>query len=386
MIDTASLPYPGDELVHRVTNGTNRELFLKSGKMSVDDVEAMLAVVGRTLDSFPRILDFGTGCGRVVMWLEELARTCELHGVDIDERAIRWASENIPFATFSVSSPLPPLDYPDESFDLVMTQSVFTHIDEDYQDQWLAELRRVTKRGGHVLASVHGEQAFVTWEANLSAAGVDVTTVRHDLQTRGIAFLDDDSFVGGPFPDFYHSTFHAPWYLFEHWGGRMPIVAYAPKRSLAFQDLVLMQRPLDDEPLRPLRVEGRGTVAAPPAPPPTPAPVGDSPALDRAQGLLDLPPDVGSSTRWGPVAGPARQMVLRALRHYDDHQRTLTRSLLDAIREVRRTVDAEIAPGILGIEQRHGRLADAVRLQGERINRLEADLWAAIRERDRPEA
>jgi len=381
-IDTTSVPYPGDELAHRVTNGTNRELFLKSGRMSVDDIEAMLAVVERRLDSFPRILDFGTGCGRVMLWLENVGRTCELHGVDIDERAIRWAQEHIPYTTFSVSRPLPPLDYPDEWFDLVMTQSVFTHIDEDYQDQWLAELRRVTKRGGYVMVSVHGEQAFLTWESNLEAAGFDVSPVRHDLQGRGIAFLRDDSFVGGPFPDFYHSTFHAPWYLFEHWGEHMPVVAYAPKRSLAFQDLVLMQRPLDDAPPRLLHVKPQeaGTAPAPqPAPPPT------TPALERAEDLLQRGPEVTSSTRWGAASTAARRLILRALRHHDEHQRSITRNLLEAIRDVHRAVDEKVAPGGLTIEQRYARLTELLRVQGERVNRLEADLWAAIRERPRPE-
>jgi len=381
--DPASLPYPGDELVHRVTNGTDQDLFFASGRMSRDDIEAMMAVAGRTLGSYPRILDFGTGCGRVLLWLADVARTSELHGVDIDERAVRWDTENIPYATFAVSPPLPPLDFPDESFDLVMTQSVFTHVDEEYQDRWLSELRRVTRRGGHVLASVHGEQAFLTWEANLAAAGIDVTGVRRDLQSRGIAFLHDDSFVGGPFPDFYHSTFHAPWNLFEHWGAHMPVVAYAPKRSLAFQDLVLMQRPLDDEPLQPVRVEppGTGGVAAGAG---RQGPVGPAPALARAEALVDRAPDPATRTRWGPVAGPARRLVLRALRHHDDHQRSVVCGVLDAVREVHRTVDEKVAPGGLGIEARHGRLAEALRLQGERVNRLEADLWAAIRERDRP--
>ena len=40
------------------------------------------------------------------------------------------------------NQPLPPLDYPDATFDLIFNHSVFTHIDEQYQDAWLAELLR----------------------------------------------------------------------------------------------------------------------------------------------------------------------------------------------------------------------------------------------------
>ena len=48
--------------------------------------------------------------------------------------------------------------------------------------------------------------------------------------------------VGGPFPDFYHSTFHAPWYIFEHWSKIFEIKAYVVRGSLDFQDLLLLRR------------------------------------------------------------------------------------------------------------------------------------------------
>jgi hypothetical protein len=61
-------PLPPDELIDRVTTGlteanaeTLRRGYLESGPESVADLERALAVVGRTLESYPAILDFGCG-------------------------------------------------------------------------------------------------------------------------------------------------------------------------------------------------------------------------------------------------------------------------------------------------------------------------------------
>ena len=245
--DPATMPWPGDELIYRVTGFTDRTTFYNSGHQSVVDLEAVLGVVGRSLSTFSTILDFGSGCGRIALWLEHLSKAgSSLHGVDIDGRAVAWAEDNIPWAEFKVNQPLPPLDYPDGHFDLVFSHSVFTHIDEHYQDRWLDELRRILKPGGYAILSIHGETAFTVFEDAVAGRGGDPGVIRRELGARGISFIKDDAFTGGPFPDFYHSTFHAPWYVFEHWGRWFTVAAFLPQRSMAYQDFVLLQRTSSD--------------------------------------------------------------------------------------------------------------------------------------------
>lgn len=387
-VDDATLPWPGDELVLRVTGGTNRETFYASGRQSVHDINAALGVVGTRLDQYSSILDFGCGCGRILLWLSDLGEGCTLHGVDIDERAIRWADENIPWARFKVNQPLPPFDYPDQHFDLVFNHSVFTHIDESYQDQWLAELRRVTKPGGHVLLTVHGEAAFAEFESNVARAGGDARWMREALGRDGILFLKDDPFVGGPFPDFYHSTFHAPWYVFAHWGRFFSVRAYLPRRSLNFQDFVLLERTVD----------GASVSQAPLPIQVTPAPSSATAVADgrtspmstadeaapsvravHARVLLDQGPDIGSSTRWGRPAVFARRVVKRLLRHHDEHQNKITALLVDAVRELDTRLDARTLSDAARLSEVNARLRDVVARQGERVNRLETDIWAELR-------
>jgi SAM-dependent methyltransferase len=379
-------PWPGDELVSRVTGQTDPDVFFESGQQSVRDLDRALAVIGRSLDSYATILEFGCGCGRILLWLEQLSAVAELHGVDIDERAIRWAQANMPYATFKVNDPLPPLDYPDGFFDLVYNHSVFTHLDEEYQDRWLAELRRVTRPGGTILLTVHGDDAVRYSEELTAGAGGDSTWLRAELRKSGIAFVRQDSNIGGSFPAFYHSTFHAPWYVFDRWGASLRIKAYLAGASLGFQDIVLMERTVDEA--QPAAVGGGPLPATEEDLAVTqPAPIGDPPALAAAAALVQQRPDAGSPTGLGGMGRLGRRLVLRALRHYDEHQRKVHAALLDATTDVHRAAAGHVhheatAEGVT-LRESAARLSDALQRQGERVNRLESDLWAAIEGIDR---
>lgn len=153
----AQLPeLPNDDLILRVAGTPHKPWFWNSGRQSVNQINSILSLAGKSFTDFPRALDFGCGCGRMMLHLEDVGKAIELHGTDIDAEAVAWASEHIPWAKFSVNQPLPPLNFPDEYFDLIFNHSVFTHLDETYQDAWLLELERITKPGGGDSLSFRG--------------------------------------------------------------------------------------------------------------------------------------------------------------------------------------------------------------------------------------
>jgi len=226
----------------RVAGTADSTWFWKSGQISIDQFNTVLEHVGKRITDFPRALDFGCGCGRIELHLEDVAKNVELHAVDIDSLAINWAVEHIPWARFSQNQGLPPLDFPDEYFDLVFNHSVFTHLDERYQDAWLVELERVTKPGGLLILSVSGGYPFSLFEKNCIDSGHDPQPFREIFRSRGHLFIPDDGMQNSPFPDFYHTTFHAPWYIFERWASIFDIKAYIVRGDLNYQDLLLLQR------------------------------------------------------------------------------------------------------------------------------------------------
>ena len=233
---------PTEELIVRVAGTPHREWFWVSGQRSVDQINSILGLIGKSITDFSRALDFGCGCGRIMLHLQDVGETTELHGTDIDAEAVAWASEHIPWAKFSVNQPLPPLNFPDEYFDLIFNHSVFTHLDETYQDAWLLELERITKPGGWLVLSVSGDHVFESSIQKSIEARLDPEPIREKYRSKGFLFLEEAAMVDSWFPEFYRTTFHAPWYVFERWGSIFDIKAYILRGDLDFQDLVLQQR------------------------------------------------------------------------------------------------------------------------------------------------
>jgi SAM-dependent methyltransferase len=266
-------PRPPDFLIDRVVSGFDdasaeegRSSFDKYGQQSLHDITTALAGIGAKVGDFAKILDFGCGCARVLRWLPQEAPASQIHGCDIDEQAIAWCQANLPAMTFATNGAEPPLPYADETFDLVLNHSVFTHIDERMQDLWLAELRRVLKPAGIALLSVHGPFAFGLTEHASRFEGDMATIMRREIERDGILYMTSDSYVGSSFPSYYHTTFHAPWYVFEHWSQWFSVRAYLPRADLSFQDIILLQRDDTEGAARPIAAAGARTEGAPPEP------------------------------------------------------------------------------------------------------------------------
>jgi len=229
------------DLASRVTGTDDLAWFSESGRRTVEDFEKGLGAVGATLLDRHRILDFGCGCGRVELWMRELGSRAELHAVDIDAAAIAWANAHIPWAQFRTVAARPPLPYVDGYFDLVVNHSVFSHLDEAFQDVWLDELRRVAAPNALLYLSFHGDHAFEHFCTTVAAAGRDVASLHEERSSQGFLYLEDDG-MDGPFPANYHTAFHTPHYVAEHWGGFFEVCAILERRALDYQDVVILRR------------------------------------------------------------------------------------------------------------------------------------------------
>jgi SAM-dependent methyltransferase len=225
---------PPPHLRYRVHGALDAESYVATGT-------AIAATVGNILEKsrLPEpstILDFGCGPGRVVSHLARRHAAWRLFGCDIDPEAIAWARRNLgDMATFEVTDARPPLPFPDRFFDAVYTVSVFTHLDERLQLGWLAELRRILKPGGTLLATTHGVPTF---------SGCDEHE-RRELDRRGFVYRT------GPtgmlkldgLPSFYQTTFHTPEYIARMWGTIFEIENHGVGGMAGHQDLVVMRSP-----------------------------------------------------------------------------------------------------------------------------------------------
>jgi SAM-dependent methyltransferase len=214
-VSVADLPLPPFELASRV--GSLREaddpwaLYDLLGRLTVRDLLAALPD-GYSLDG-KRVLDFGCGAGRTLRHFAAEDSGGEFWGCDIDVESIEWLNANLapPLHAF-VNSELPPLDQPDETFDLVYCVSVFTHLARSWS-AWLAELHRVLKPGGLLLATFMG-----SGQAHLMAPD------EWDEDTVGMLILHPGQSwaMGGPM------VLHSEWWIREHWGRLFDVLSVTP--------------------------------------------------------------------------------------------------------------------------------------------------------------
>ncbi len=181
---------------------------------------------------FQEFLDFGCGCGRLLLALENRELDLSVTGCDVDERAIRWCQANLGRSTCVTNNALPPSPFKDGSFDLIWCGSVFTHLDEDRQDQWLTELHRILRTKGILLASVHGPYC---WEPRLPPRAIA------KLKARGIIFART-GFDAGIHPNWYQVAWHTEKYIRGHWGSIFEIRDYIPQGFSNFQDIIVAQK------------------------------------------------------------------------------------------------------------------------------------------------
>ncbi len=227
-------PLPDGPYRKRVIGEESAVSFALGGYTAFRRLEdAVREVAGESLTAYPRVLDWGCGCGRVSRYFLQQSG-CQLTGVDVDEENVGWCCEHLPGGSFAAVPLRPPMELPDAGFDLAFGVSVFTHLSEADQFAWLAELRRVVRPGGLVLMTFHGE-ASVVW-SGLSA--------ERYARLRGRGFCEQanplyDAELGEP--DYYKDVFHTREYVRREWGKYFDILAMLPC-YVAHQDLVVMRR------------------------------------------------------------------------------------------------------------------------------------------------
>ncbi len=102
------------------------------------------------------ILEFGCGSARLLRLLRCI-QDIRLVGTDTNAECVTWCQENVPGPEYYVNERRPPLAFAaEESFDLVYSVSVFTHIPLEWQAEWLQEMHRILRPGGFFLCTVLG--------------------------------------------------------------------------------------------------------------------------------------------------------------------------------------------------------------------------------------
>jgi len=137
---------------------------------------------------------------------------------------------------FTGLSLAPPTPFPDNSFAAIYGISVFTHLTQQYEELWLAELQRIARPGALLLLSVHG-----------GAAAANAGMLEHLFSPEfagGFTDLgrnpDIDAVTQGS--GYYRNVFHQPGYIAKVWGRYFEIVTIEEGIIGNHQDLVVARK------------------------------------------------------------------------------------------------------------------------------------------------
>ena len=232
-LDSSTVVAPPARLRYRVHGKLDRESFLRTGEILAQDIRDLCALEGRDIFSHQRILDFGCGSGRVIRNFQDAPPSCELYGTDIDAELVTWCREHLQGIRWSTNGFQPPLPYHSDTFDLIYAVSVFTHLNEEFQRAWLAELRRVAKPGATVILTVHGEYVIGTLPA----------VYQNRVHSDGFMFLTGATgrLKLDGLPDFYQTAYHTQEYIEREWSAYFEVVRYVERGINNHQDAVILR-------------------------------------------------------------------------------------------------------------------------------------------------
>lgn len=197
------------------------------------------------------VLDFGAGCGRTTRFLAGTSRW-SIAASDVNPDHVAWCREALPGVRALDQDAEPPLPVEDDAFDLIFSVSVFTHLRDDRARGWFAELARVLRPGGLLVATTHGPHALHVIENSpphqemfgLSAS--DARVIADRVRADGTAYLPyPDAVVGvaqaGPV---YGNCFVSEDHVRQRWAPpHFEVVAVDCAGLRSWQDVVVLRLP-----------------------------------------------------------------------------------------------------------------------------------------------
>ena len=177
-------PVPPKELIAKTAalneeeleKQSNGDVYFETGYYSVLRLFKILEHFSINPRKIGSIFELGCGTARLLRHFRAIDGV-RLVGSDVNSEMVEWCQANLPEIEFYHNELTPPLTFAeDDSFDLMLASSVFTHIPLETQESWLAEMQRILRPGGIFICSVLGQN-----HANLLLDEAEI----EELKTKG---------------------------------------------------------------------------------------------------------------------------------------------------------------------------------------------------------
>lgn len=233
------LPDPGNMMEH---HDRREEVFVKQGTLMARAIrDAIETYTGKPIKR-SKILDFGCGVGRVALPLYHYFKKPDVCA-DVDPTVIRYLRTQMPDARCRVTKFDPPLPFGNNAFDVVFSVSIWTHLNAESSDAWLAEIKRILRPGGYAFLTTSNYPVLEVRRQNPISAEMGWDKVTDEmLKEKGFIFIQGGSSRG---TGTYGLTSHDPDFIRRDWARFMPVVDILPGAILGAQDINVLRKPDD---------------------------------------------------------------------------------------------------------------------------------------------
>lgn len=177
---------PGDTMFHG-----SEPYYFETGESALSAIKAALDNAGKHSDGVRSILDYASGYGRVLRWLQADFPKARLIAVDTDTRALASLKRNLEVETreadITTSRPL------GETFDLIWSGSLVTHLPEAATARLLKYWKDHLAPGGVLVFSAHGELVVNRLRSGERLYGLRAEDAEHvvaDYEASGYGYAD----------------------------------------------------------------------------------------------------------------------------------------------------------------------------------------------------
>ena len=160
LVDGIHFPTLPDVEVQRTIQGNSAEIAVRGSVAFYRTIRDTLSAHAISFTETQKLLDFGTGWGRIIRPFMRDFQLENLYAVEPETEWCLTARRCNPYITVLQSDFMPPLPFRDQFFDYIIAYSIFTHLPEDMFNAWFREFERLVRPGGIVAFTFLGDRTI----------------------------------------------------------------------------------------------------------------------------------------------------------------------------------------------------------------------------------
>ena len=249
------LPATPDEDVQLMFTGSSGDTVMREGYIAYKLFRDLYTRYIGPIDQCTNILDFGCGWGRIIRFFMKDIEPSKLWGCDPVEKMIEICKEQNKWCNFDLINTRPPSPYADNTFGLIYSFSVFSHLSEEMSDNQLAELTRILRPGGMLVVTTRSRE-FIEYCARLRERK-DLDTLHPGPRSSAAAFLDTEQSLADYdsgrycFSQLVHEGEWSYWgdtaiskkYVLENWTKSLTFLDYVDDQKNISQNAIVLKKP-----------------------------------------------------------------------------------------------------------------------------------------------